>query len=131
MKICPDCLSNYKRSKEGRIARKLGTDWGRNKWPKGIYHDEATRKCAKHQAQCLADSAVRRAKLKAATLTTADRKIIKELYEQCALLTRTTGIKHEVDHIVPLNGVNVSGLHIPRNLQIIKASDNRSKSNKF
>lgn len=47
------------------------------------------------------------------------------IYRLAATLTATTGIKHEVDHTVPLA---LGGLHIPENLQVITAADHRRKS---
>lgn len=66
-----------------------------------------------------------------ATPTWADRELIKELYELARKLTEQTGIPHEVDHVIPLQGKEVSGLHVPDNLQVITAEENRRKSNKY
>lgn len=130
MKICKDCLFKFKRSKEGKLAKAFHGKWCKEIWPKGLYHDEKTKKCLKHHIQSLSDSSARRAGLAKATPVWADRKKIKDVYTRCALETKETGIRHEVDHIIPLKGKLVSGLHVHWNLQVITAVDNRNKSNK-
>jgi hypothetical protein len=61
----------------------------------------------------------------------ANVEAIAELYARAALLTRTTGRSHVVDHIIPLKGRMVSGLHVENNLRIIERSENARKSNKW
>ena len=79
-----------------------------------------------------AEQALRRgAKLSATPswLTDDHRFIMREIYSLSALRSEMTGVPHHVDHIVPLRGINVCGLHVPWNLQVITAADNLTKSN--
>ncbi len=64
-----------------------------------------------------------------ATPSWVDKNALHGVYVECARITKKTGVKHEVDHIVPLRGQNVSGLHVPWNLRVIPAEDNRKKRN--
>jgi 5-methylcytosine-specific restriction endonuclease McrA len=56
---------------------------------------------------------------------------IEELYALAAKMTEETGVRHEVDHIVPLTSDRVCGLHVEHNLKVITGDDNRSKSNRY
>lgn len=70
-------------------------------------------------------------RMKVATPAWASKARILEIYEERDRLNLTTGIRHEVDHELPLQGLNVCGLHCEFNLRVIETRENRKKSNKF
>ena len=61
----------------------------------------------------------------------ANKEKVLEIYEQAALMTKQTGIQHDVDHIVPIVSNLVCGLHCESNLQVLKSTENYAKGNRY
>lgn len=64
-------------------------------------------------------------------LSAEHKAAIKQLYAQAALLTQSTGVQHSIDHIVPLQGSKVTGLHVLWNLQVMPLRENIRKGNRY
>lgn len=70
------------------------------------------------------------ARIKRATPPWADLSAIAEAYEVSDVLSRG-GVRFHVDHIIPIRGKTVSGLHVENNLQVIPAYMNLRKGAAF
>jgi hypothetical protein len=116
---CNTCRNVGERSRwanRSDASRKLHQDRSR-KW-RYENRGDAQAQCAKYNA-----SKDKR------TPAWADLDAIRAIYKDCQAINRISLTRHEVDHIVPLRGEKVSGLHVAYNLQIIPAVENSSKGN--
>ena len=109
---CGDCANAYQRKN-----RHLTRDWQKE-------NREHIREYQKEYYNYQARNGVTAKRLRERTPSWADKKEIMEFYAN-----RPKG--YHVDHIIPLNGKTVSGLHIRSNLQYLPAEKNLRKSNKF
>jgi DNA mismatch repair ATPase MutS len=83
-----------------------------------------------NKEQYFSYNALRRSRMRTACFF-GDHKKISEIYRQARELTKLTGIQFHVDHVIPLNGKYVSGLHVSANLEIVTATENLQKHAKF
>lgn len=122
------------REAEKEIAKIRSAEWRlKNPQHAGIKAAKAKYK-AENPGKTNADTAKRRvAKMHRtpAWLTADDLWMIEQAYELAALRTKLFGFSWHVDHVLPLQGKKVSGLHVPNNLQVIPWVDNVRKSNAF
>ena len=87
-----------------------------------------------NKSNVIASNGKRRATLLSAVpkwITVDELWMIEQAYELAQLRTKVFGFKWHVDHVIPLLGKNVCGLHTPYNLQVIPAKENLKKRNFF
>lgn len=111
--------SNYKRwlEKPGNKKKKYESD-------KNTQSTRFRRWQQNHPEKTRAKSALERASRLQRTPLWADLELIELFYKSCPE-------HYQVDHIIPLNGKIVSGLHVINNLQYLPRLDNLKKGNKF
>lgn len=139
-RICLGCnrIRSKKYHKENpEKSAEISKDWVRNnrerlrEYQRQYYQDNqqsiVARKAAwkslnPHVARH--NSALRRARMLQATPSWADISLIRQFYYSCPE-------GYHVDHIIPLKGETVCGLHVINNLQYLPELENMSKGNKF
>jgi len=60
----------------------------------------------------------------------ANISLVAAYYTMAAAMTKASGVRHEVDHIEPLRGKHVCGLHNEFNLQVVRGRENARKGNR-
>jgi len=151
---CVECESQYRAVNEKRISeqreknREKQRAWAAQHYVK--HREELMRKssdyyvanraeaCTKNQQwrrnnrdKCNAYEGQYRAAKLNRTPAWANHFFMNEAYALSQLRTKMTGIQWHVDHIIPLRGKLISGLHVENNLQVITATENHKKNNSF
>lgn len=137
--VCKSCRSNYSKkyylNNKDTINKRCNDYYANNAEflrGKASINGVIWRKLNPHKVT--SKNARRRASKKLATpnwLTEDHKAEIEKFYILARDCQTITGEPYHVDHIVPLKGKDVCGLHVPWNLQVLPADVNLSKSNTF
>lgn len=135
---CNSCYPQIK-SQYNQNCKEYRKKWGKDNGKRRYIREKASGKkqqmykkeYAKNKAKYVARAQSRFSKRKQHTLPNVNYKDLQIFYDKAQELTKKTGVKHNVDHIIPLNHPDVCGLNVPWNLQVLTENENKTKSNKF
>jgi len=132
--LCNPCHTEYNTNSRKKAGRKTSTKTAERARERSLdYYYEHRYTPSFKSKVCAAAAAYRSASLRATPqwLTSKQAQEIKDFYWLSKDLTAVSGEIYHVDHIVPLRGKNICGLHVPWNLQILPADINLSKGNSY
>lgn len=130
-RACVGCAKDQvKRYQSSKAGKKYSSEYKKTEKYKRY---RAEYRKAPHQiaSKKIRERAYRRLVSEFATPQWADLTKIGKVYARCKVKTESTGTPHHVDHVFPLNGELVCGLHVHNNLRVIKAIDNLVKGNRM
>lgn len=116
-RICTECNRENARKRYNPETRKLRTDVSPNA------RENSKRWYDNNKKKALANTRYQQAARIKRTPNWTEKELIRQFYENCPE-------GYEVDHILPLQGKTVSGLHVLQNLQYLPMLENRAKGNK-
>jgi hypothetical protein len=122
------------REAEKAVAKVRSAEWRKNNPDHAGAKQAKTKWKQDNPGKVRADMVKRRAaKLQRtpAWLSKDDCWMLEQAYELAALRTKLFGFSWHVDHVLPLQGKKVFGLHVPTNVQVIPGVDNVRKANRF
>ena len=122
---CKDCVKVYERSRKD-LKSKYDAERYKNKKD---YIKKVCRDYYNNNKEKYRNYEIERKRLTNTDLSRKYKIEIQEIYKKCKQMNKMSIIYH-VDHIIPLKGKNVCGLHVPWNLRIITKEENLKKSNK-
>lgn len=132
--ICKVCanqktrLHSSQRDREERL--KIKRIWqDKNRQHVNEYNNTWVKQNPEKHAARQAERKARKNQASPPWLTEEQRQASSDMYKLAKKFKDTFGLQYHVDHIIPLKGKTVCGLHVPWNLQILEASLNLKKSN--
>lgn len=111
--------------------RDLSRNWSQKNPDRRREHRRKWQREVRSSAQRRCDKARYRAAKKNRVPVWVDHSAIRQVYEERERIEQETGIKHHVDHVLPLKGKHVSGLHVAQNLRVEPALYNKRKGNRY
>ena len=122
--------AHYESNKEAILAK--NKEW-RDSKPRE-YHNEYLRNWKSKNRGKIIQSGKKRSIPMSKCLKLLDEQqvgTLNQFYNYANRISECVGIKHHVDHVLPLAGDGFTGLHVPWNLQVIPATINLRKGNKL